>query len=331
MRIFTQHSWRMLAVIAVTMLFAGTAAAQDAQVSPLNPDFVAWQSAKPAPVSDDGHPLGWIPSPVDWSHLKNYPPAKSDKQLPASYDLRTLGHVSPVGDQVVSGPCWAFAALASVEGWLLHGPGEARDFSEYHLIWKHGFDWTPLEGGNNSLSTAYFLRGHGPVSEADVPYVTPPDTPAADAVLRKYVKSRWALAAPEDIKAAIMDEGPISTNLFYDSDYYNAVDYTYYCPLDVSTNHGVALVGWDDTMDIAGHIGAWIVKNSWGTGWGDNGFFYLSYDDESSLANVAAFVDIVPPGYLLPHIPIRSLRNDFRRGLRGRDRLWRECLHGRRG
>ena len=74
----------------------------------------------------------------------------------------------------------------------------------------------------------------------------------------------------------------------YEEDlYYNENNYSYYQTKSVKSNHAVALVGWDDSYPKENFNiqpdtdGAWICKNSWGTDFGDNGYFYISYCDKS--------------------------------------------------
>ena len=73
---------------------------------------------------------------------------------------------------------------------------------------------------------------------------------------------------------------------------------TYVYNNDNSTcNHAVALVGWNDSIAIPGApgTGAWIVKNSWGENWGDNGVYYISYEDclvESQMRGVTSVSDV---------------------------------------
>lgn len=82
------------------------------------------------------------------------------------------------------------------------------------------------------------------------------------------------------IKQAILDHGALFTNMFWDDDNYRSSDYTYYSDqADSLTNHAVLLAGWDDDKVTAGATGAWIIKNSWGTTFGERGYFYISYRD----------------------------------------------------
>ncbi len=100
-----------------------------------------------------------------------------------------------------------------------------------------------------------------------------------------------------DIKELVTKYGSVATSFYWGTTYYKASTAAYYCPASNSTNHAVVIVGWDDNYSAsnfrttpAGN-GAWIVRNSWDTNWGNEGYFYISYYDTTINTNsVAAFL-----------------------------------------
>lgn len=243
--------------------------------------------------TSDGHPLGLIPGPIDLTYLDA---THSDNQsyliaatLPKSYDLRTKQKLPPVRDQGACGSCWAFATMAAVESSLL--PSQKRDFSEQHLITKHGFKGGPCEGGNIYQAVAYLARWSGPLNESDVPYKYATLTSETDA--KKHVQNviyMYPRSGPSDnkkIKEAVKKYGAVYTTMYYDPDnqYYDPVHHSYYNPSAEEGYHAVAIVGWLDKFDknkfkeIPPGNGAFIVRNSWGSDWGEDGYFYVSYHD----------------------------------------------------
>ena len=293
--------------LVILPLFLGVAS--QLEVAPQNPAFQDYlqqlEIGSPMPVlTTEGHSLGLHPNPVDLSHTTGLSiRPKSLLALPVSYDLRSLGRVTLVKDQGSCGCCWAFATMASLESWLLGTVGETWDLSENNLKECHGFDWGPCAGGNSFISTAYLARREGPINEADDPYYDYATGCNGGLTARKYL--REALMIPDrsgpldndNLKQAIMDYGAIYTSVYWDSTYYNASDYTYYYTGSATSNHAVALVGWDDNMAIAGApgVGAWIVRNSWGTTWGEGGYFYVSYYDNNIGKDNVAFIEARDP------------------------------------
>jgi len=100
---------------------------ESAAFAPLNPAFVKYlqeaQMRRSQAEAVEGRALGLIPSPIDLSHMKGQKVTQERRlagaALPASYDLRTLGKVTPVKDQGNCGSCWSFATYGSLESCLL--------------------------------------------------------------------------------------------------------------------------------------------------------------------------------------------------------------------
>ena len=212
----------LLLAIAVGLMAAATVNAQSGVSSaqpgemplaaPLNPRFVEYLKgraqglARPATTAD-GHGLGLIPSPLDLSHLQGQPTPLSAGTLPASYDLRAMGKMTPVKNQGSCGSCWAFATYGSLESGLM--PTEQWNFSENNLKDLHGFDWGPCEGGWGQMAMAYLARWDnptfqaGPAIESDDPYQatdsnTSPAFPPGPPV-QKHVQDAIVLAARQNL------------------------------------------------------------------------------------------------------------------------------------
>ncbi len=284
--------------ICLSSLFIGGLNEKQA-LAPINPEFLKYlddvEKGSIRIFSDEGHRLGEIPPPVNLSHIIGTVEKRIDRSYPATYDLRNLNKLTPVKDQGGCGSCWAFATYGSLESYLM--PLQQKNFSEQHLISNHGFDYTECEGGNNFMSAAYLARWEGPLSESDVPYIysshgNVDSNPGKEGfALQKHVQqvtllpNRINYLDNDTIKHFVTTYGAVYISMRWDGYYYNPSAASYYCNASGSTNHGVAIVGWDDNYNksnfniIPPGDGAFIVRNSWGPAWGESGYFYLSYYD----------------------------------------------------
>lgn len=288
---------RHLAVLILgACLSAPTALAQSPQSAPLNPEFVRYVTALqsgPGPAAAAAEPhYGLVPLPMDLSSLRTQASSQASpagvQLYPAAYDLRGLGRVTPVRDQAPYGTCWAFGAYGSFESCLL--PAETWHFSEDNLVNRSGFDWAFDAGGNATMAMAYFARWAGPVDACDDPYAQPGASPAGLAV-RKHVQQvrlippKAGATLNDELKQVLLNFGAIDVTYCHLDAYYSPTYHTYNFVGSSAPNHSVTLVGWDDNFDRSKFVfrpagsGAYIVKNSWGPSWGENGYFYVSYYD----------------------------------------------------
>ena len=222
---------------------------------------------------------------------ESYPVSSS---YASSYDLRNYGKVSSVKNQGNSGSCWAFATMGSLESTLL--PAESWDFSENNLknrlsnTYSDGFDRGANTGGQRWESTAYLTRWSGPVTEAEDPYSDTSTTsstfsPAKHVQNVYYIPARSGPTDNDNIKYALTTWGAVDASMNWTDTAFNSETNAYYYSGSDSTNHDITIVGWDDNYSKANFStqpagnGAFIVKNSWGSSWGDNGYFYVSYYD----------------------------------------------------
>nr|MCR5026287.1 hypothetical protein [Methanobrevibacter sp.] len=222
--------------------------------------------------------------------------------LPSKYDSRDWGWVSSVKNQGDMGACWTFGNIGALESALLKATGIEYDFSENNMqnnmlqYSKYGIIGSE-EGGVREQGLEYVINWLGMLPSEDDTYdelgkLSPvlsssDDVHIFDAII---INSRKNFTDNDAVKEAILKCGSITTGYYHDyGNAYNEITHSYYQNSMNRTNHAISFVGWDDNYPKENFLitppgdGAWICKNSWGTGWGENGYFYLSYYDPSFL------------------------------------------------
>lgn len=243
--------------------------------------------------------------------------------LPSSFtfDKSTM---MPVRNQNPYGTCWTFATLACLEmSAVKQGFAKASDIdlSEHHLeFYTTNSVVDPLKGtkedmnyfsgtneqrakmgGNMNLACNTLFTWQGCANEKDYPYKNIlnnlPETIASAYASDSFHAAELRMMSIKDtnlIKQTVMKNGIVAISMRLEqSKYYNATNKCHYCPSTLTPNHAVAIVGWDDNYSKTNFSpaqpssnGAWLIRNSWGDKWGDNGYFWLSYEDKTMGANV---------------------------------------------
>ena len=223
--------------------------------------------------------------------------------LPARFDSRDWGWISPVKNQYVSGACWCFSTYAALESALLKATGVEYDLSEQNIqkmllsYSKYGNNKL-IEAGQTDIALQYILSWLGPIPEEydtfdmygkiTKDYVTPGNIHIQDAAILFANQSDI-----NDYKKAIINYGAITTDILidYQAPYFNVnTSASYYngTAEKYTPNHAVAIVGWDDNYPKENFLitppgnGAWIIKNSYGEEKYDKGYIYVSYYDTTA-------------------------------------------------
>eukprot|EP00638_Chattonella_subsalsa_P021106 CAMPEP_0117881530 /NCGR_PEP_ID=MMETSP0950-20121206/16878_1 /TAXON_ID=44440 /ORGANISM="Chattonella subsalsa, Strain CCMP2191" /LENGTH=386 /DNA_ID=CAMNT_0005736801 /DNA_START=324 /DNA_END=1484 /DNA_ORIENTATION=+ len=216
------------------------------------------------------------------THKKMVVKTELPSNLPTSVDWRQKGAVSHVKDQGSCGSCWTFSTTGCLESHTFLKTGVMPDLSEQQLVdCAQAFDNHGCNGGLPSHAFEYIKYAGGLESEEDYPYHAKKSKTCnftlADVAATDFGSVNITLQNEDELTLAVASKGPVSIAFQVASDfksYSSGIYDSEICkngPQDV--NHAVLAVGYgtdDEGKDY------WIVKNSWGTDWGDQGYFNMA-------------------------------------------------------
>ena len=261
--------------------------------------------------SEAQHAMGLKKAPSDVEFVAPAPMIKSN--LPAALDWRSKdgkNWVSPILNQANCGSCVAFAAIGVLETQFRIAsafPSYNVKFSPQNLFSCGGgacdYGWYPD-------AAAHFLQDKGVPDEACMPYLSGatgedvacqascPDSAKRTMRISGYSSPTRGSKNVEAVKQGLQ-QGPLVTTLSVYEDFMSYASGVYkHSKGSYLGGHAVSIVGYDDSKK------AFIIRNSWGTDWGTDGFAYVSYDDISGIGNetwlynvpsMAGAVSIVTP------------------------------------
>ena len=243
--------------------------------------------------------LGGLPTPpedIDPAQIWQQPDSLSLAVYPANYDLRDFNLVSPVKDQSTCGSCWAFSSTANLESLYIQDMGTTLALSEQALL-----DCSAGTCDGWYIDKAFdFLKASGTCSATTYPYTAVKGTCSTYSVAARIQSWQWVNPTGKPtstyndlIKSWIYTyQRPVSCRMEVYKSLFNYTSGIYHHlrrERKSQGGHFVLIVGWGNSNGVD----YWIIKNSWGPAWGQEGYFSIQMND-SYIGTYAIGAEIAP-------------------------------------
>jgi len=232
--------------------------------------------------------------------------------LPTSWDWRNVSgvnYVSEVRNQASCGSCYAYSSLGMLEARVKIATKNTKDFvfSTQDVV-SCSLLSQGCEGGFPYLVAGRYAKDYGVVEETCNPYIGKDGACSTKTCLRHYVESYgyvggyYGGCSEEAMKKSLVEGGPLSVSfevyndfMMYKGGVYHHTGFTKindFEPFEI-TNHAVLLVGYGHDLELGEDY--WTIKNSWGPGWGEGGFFRIRRGvDECAIESIAVEATVIP-------------------------------------
>jgi len=228
------------------------------------------------------HAYGDIPlDPATYQEYLQVMPDSMVEAVPAAYDARDDGIVTPPKNQAACGSCWAFASTGAMESHLQKEFSFGlTDLAEQQILSCNAFGY---DCGGGSSDAPRYWETDGPIYETCFPYQandTIPCSNCSGCTRLDFRVTNWHTVESDQFKASLYYDGPSYWRFTVYSDFESWWDsaasgsvYVNGPGTTIEGGHAVLLIGWDDAKS------AYLCKNSWGTGAGpqDDGTFWIAY------------------------------------------------------